>query len=423
VGVSLLGDDALRPAAALFVPLAVFVSKAIGLYDRDELLLRKTTLDDVPALVQLTTAYTLLAWLASPVLIEGNLSRTQALGLWTLLLLASVCARFAAREFASRTAPAERWLVVGDADAGRRLGRQLAGVQGLRAEIAGRVELEDAEDPAFTLDRVRAALRGTDIHRVIVAPRTLESDAVLDVVQLSKALGAKVTLLPRVLEVIGSSVEFDDLGGMPMLGVRRFGLTRSSRALKRTLDRIGGGLMVLATAPLMAVLAVAIRVESRGPVLFRQTRVGRGGQRFEMLKFRTMVDGADALKAGLLSRNEAEGLFKIADDPRVTRVGRFLRRTSLDELPQLLNVLRGEMSLVGPRPLIVEEDSKVVGWHRRRLHLEPGMTGQWQILGSARIPLDEMVKIDYLYVANWSLWGDVKILLRTVPYLLRGRGM
>jgi exopolysaccharide biosynthesis polyprenyl glycosylphosphotransferase len=423
VGMWLLGDDALRPAAALFVPLAVLVSKAVGLYDRDELLLHKTTLDDVPALLQLATAYTLLAWLASPLVLHGDFTRAQALELWALLLLTSVCARVAAREVARRTAPAERCLLVGSPEVERRLARRIQDGAGVDAQIAGRVELGDDEAPEQTLERVREALTGAEVHRVIFAPRALESDAVLDVIQLSKALGAKVSLLPRVFEVVGSSVEFDDLGGVPVLGLRRFGLTRSSKLLKRTLDWVVGGGMVVALAPVMAVLALAIRLESRGPVLFRQTRVGKDGRRFQMLKFRTMVDGADALKAQLRDRNEADGLFKIADDPRVTRVGRFLRRTSLDELPQLLNVLRGEMSLVGPRPLVVEEDRKVEGWHRRRLHLEPGMTGQWQILGSARIPLDEMVKIDYLYVANWSLWGDVKILLRTVPYLLRARGM
>ena len=143
-----------------------------------------------------------------------------------------------------------------------------------------------------------------------------------------------------------------------------------------------------------------------------------------MFKFRTMVPDAEALKDSLRDRNEAaEGLFKIAEDPRVTRVGRLLRRSALDELPQMLNIVRGEMSLVGPRPLVVEEDQQVEGWHRRRLELTPGMTGPWQILGPARVPLKEMVAIDYLYVANWSLWTDVKILLRTVPHVLGRRGL
>jgi lipopolysaccharide/colanic/teichoic acid biosynthesis glycosyltransferase len=137
-----------------------------------------------------------------------------------------------------------------------------------------------------------------------------------------------------------------------------------------------------------------------------------------------MIDGADQHKARLSGRNEAGGgLFKIEDDPRITRVGRWLRKTSLDELPQLLNVMRGEMALVGPRPLVIDEDARIEGWQRRRLLLPPGMTGLWQVFGSARIPLPEMVKIDYLYGANWSLWLDVKILLRTIPFVLGRRGL
>jgi lipopolysaccharide/colanic/teichoic acid biosynthesis glycosyltransferase len=173
----------------------------------------------------------------------------------------------------------------------------------------------------------------------------------------------------------------------------------------------------------MALIALAIKLDSRGPVLYRQQRVGRDGRTFSMAKFRTMVDGADSQKEALRHHNEADGLFKIADDPRITRVGRLLRRTSLDELPQLLNVLRGQMSLVGPRPLVPEDDERVQGWYRRRLHLTPGMTGRWQVLGSARIPLQEMVKLDYLYAANWSLWLDVKIMLRTIGFVLSRRGL
>jgi lipopolysaccharide/colanic/teichoic acid biosynthesis glycosyltransferase len=142
-----------------------------------------------------------------------------------------------------------------------------------------------------------------------------------------------------------------------------------------------------------------------------------------MYKFRTMFEGADRLRAELAGRNQTVGVFKIKDDPRVTRVGRFLRRTSLDELPQLINVVRGEMSLVGPRPLVEDEDSQVEGWHRRRLHLTPGMTGAWQIMGDTRVPLREMVMMDYLYIVNWSLWADVKILIRTAGHVLGRRGL
>ena len=239
-----------------------------------------------------------------------------------------------------------------------------------------------------------------------------------------KAVDIRVSVLPRMLEVVGSAVEFDDLHGVTLMGVRRFELSRSSGWIKRFFDVLGASLGLLAIAPLILAMAIAIKLDSRGPVFFRQLRVGRHGRRFYMLKFRTMVPDADAMKESLRDRNEAqEGLFKIAEDPRVTQMGRFLRITALDELPQLLNIVKGEMSLVGPRPLVIEEDERIEGWHRRRLELMPGMTGPWQILGPARVPLKEMVALDYLYVANWSLWTDVKILLRTVPHVLGRRGL
>jgi lipopolysaccharide/colanic/teichoic acid biosynthesis glycosyltransferase len=190
------------------------------------------------------------------------------------------------------------------------------------------------------------------------------------------------------------------------------------------MDLAGSILGLVVLAPFLIAISLAIRLTSHGPALFRQRRIGRGGRQFDVFKFRTMVDGADALKDDLFVLNEAEdGFFKIAEDPRLTRIGRLLRRTCLDELPQLLNVVRGEMSLVGPRPLVPDEDRRIEGWERDRLLLKPGMTGHWQIFGSSRIPLREMVKIDYLYGANWSLWLDAKILLRTVPYMVRRHGL
>jgi lipopolysaccharide/colanic/teichoic acid biosynthesis glycosyltransferase len=189
------------------------------------------------------------------------------------------------------------------------------------------------------------------------------------------------------------------------------------------MDLIGATLGLVVLAPLLAALALAVKVDSRGPVFFRQRRIGRSGSEVHMLKFRSMVAGADAMKDALRGKNEADGLFKIPDDPRITRVGHFLRKTSLDELPQLLNVLNGNMSLVGPRPLVPDEDAMIEGWQRRRLAVKPGMTGLWQIFGSSRIPMNEMVKIDYLYGANWSVWLDFKILLKTVPYVVTRRGL
>jgi lipopolysaccharide/colanic/teichoic acid biosynthesis glycosyltransferase len=270
--------------------------------------------------------------------------------------------------------------------------------------------------------RLREFAEQLHIHRIIIDTDDTSSATTLEIIRAANATCLQVSLLPSMLAAVGGSVVFDDLGGLMLMGVPRFGLGRSSLALKRIFDVIGAGAGVIVVAPLVALVAAAIKLDSPGPVLFRQTRIGRDGAPFEMLKFRSMVDGADALKDSLRQHNESDGFFKIRADPRITRVGRLLRRTGADELPQLFNVLAGSMSLVGPRPLVVEEDTRVTGFDRRRLHLTPGITGRWQTLGSARVPFSEMVKIDYLYIANWSLWVDVKIILETIAYAVRGRG-
>jgi lipopolysaccharide/colanic/teichoic acid biosynthesis glycosyltransferase len=219
-------------------------------------------------------------------------------------------------------------------------------------------------------------------------------------------------------------VALDDLEGLTVVGVRRFGLPRSARLTKRVFDLAVTSVGLLAAGPLMALIGLAIVLDSGGPVLFRQVRMGRDDRPFRILKFRTMDPDAEARHPELRRHHGLQDdLFKLERDPRVTRVGRLLRASSLDELPQLINVLRGEMSLVGPRPLVLDEDARIVGADRRRLHLTPGMTGNWQIAGTGRVPLAEMVKIDYRYIAGWSLWLDVKILLRTVPHVLARRGM
>jgi exopolysaccharide biosynthesis polyprenyl glycosylphosphotransferase len=426
-----LSQRSLQPtwAAVAGVPILVLCAKLCGLYDRDETLLRKTTLDEAPRLLQLATLCTLVVWLAGGVIVAGALDRREALFLWLALALGLVLARTLARALALRIAPVERCLFIGDEAAAETIRAKL-GHGGVKAEVIAHLDLEKAaawSTDGYSPDRlgeIRDLARTLNVHRAIVAPRSVDAGEMLNLVRTLKAVGVRVSVLPRLLQVVGSSVEFDDLHGVTVMGVRRFELTRSSAAVKRAFDVLGASLGLVAVSPLMLLAAVAIKLDSRGPVFFRQRRVGRHGRQFEIFKFRTMIRDADAMKDSLRHRNEAqEGLFKIVDDPRVTRFGRLLRKTALDEVPQLLNILKGQMSLVGPRPLVVEEDVRVQGWHRRRLELTPGMTGPWQILGPARVPLAEMVALDYLYVANWSLWTDVKILLRTVSYVIACRGL
>ena len=418
-------------AAVAAVPILIVAAKLTGLYDRDETLLRKTTLDEAPKLLQLATLCALVAWLTGGLLVHGALDRHEAMFLWLALAALLILARSASRAFSLRIAPTERCLFIGDEVSAETIRSKLGGHGGIKAQVVAHLDLDKAapwSTDSFSAPRlaeIRDLAQTLDVHRAIIAPRSADAGEMLNLVRTLKAVGVRVSVLPRLLEVVGSSVEFDDLHGVTVMGVRRFDLTRSSAAFKRAFDLFGASLGLLVVSPLMIVIAIAIKLDSRGPVFFAQLRVGLHGQRFRMLKFRTMVPDAEELKDSLRHRNEAKdgGLFKIAEDPRVTRVGRLLRSSALDELPQLLNIVRGEMSLVGPRPLVIDEDQRVQGWHRRRLELTPGMTGPWQILGPARVPLKEMVAIDYLYATNWSLWTDIKILLRTVPHVLGRRGL
>ena len=268
------------------------------------------------------------------------------------------------------------------------------------------------------------AIRRYGVSRVILAFSKQSPDHVLQLIREAGLREVTLSIIPRYFEIMTGSAGIADVDGVPVIELPSARLSRFARATKRTFDLAltVPGLILL--TPLLLVIAAAIRIESRGGVFFRQDRSGRGGEVFRIVKFRTMVDGAEEPPRDALDSNESTGpLFKIREDPRVTRVGRVLRRTSLDELPQLWNVVRGHMSLVGPRPFVVYEDDRIDGWARRRLDLTPGITGPWQVLGRNEIGFEEMIRLDYLYVTNWSLWWDIKLLARTAPVVLRLGGL
>ena len=416
---SVFGSTTRATVALLWLPLIIVPLKVAGLYDRDQLRLVHSTLDEAPALAQITGLVTLGVAISQPLVLDDRLGAAQTGALWSAAFAAILVGRFGARRLAGWISAPERCLVIGEPPHALHLREKLASSRA-RASVVATLPLRDEDwEDTESADEIRELARALALDRIIIVPTTSDAESVLRLIRVAKAVGVRVSVLPRMFEVVGSAVEFDDVDGVTMLGIPCFGLSPSSRLLKRSFDLAVTSVGVLLAAPLMGAIALAIRLDSKGPVLFRQVRVGRDGRHFSIFKFRTMVVGAEARKDELRARNEAgAGLFKLTEDPRVTRVGRVLRSTSLDELPQLCNVIRGEMSVVGPRPLVVDEDAQVLGLDRSRLHLTPGMTGPWQVLGT-RVPMREMVGIDYLYVANWSLWLDVKILLRTAGHVVR----
>jgi exopolysaccharide biosynthesis polyprenyl glycosylphosphotransferase len=405
-------------AAAIGVPVVLLVFQVAGLYSWDELRLGHTTLDEAPQLLVLTGLFTLCLAMLVPSLGRAGLGGARIAIVWSASFATVICARSLVRRLVRRILPTERCLVVGELAQAQRIREKIA-TSAAPAEVIGCLPMsaEDIADLADP-DLFRAVVEEVGAHRLIIAGVAADADSA-DLVRVAKAVGVHVSLLPQMFDVVGSAVSFHDLEGMAMLGVSRFGLPAWSRRLKRAFDLILSVVGVVLISPVLAAIAVVIRLDSKGPIFFRQTRIGRDGRPFLIFKFRSMVVDADRRKDALKAKGAAQGgLFKLHDDPRITRVGKFLRKTSLDELPQLFNVLCGEMSLVGPRPLIIEEDCQISGLHRGRLHLTPGMTGPWQLLRS-RVPLQEMVEIDYLYVASWSIWQDVKIMLRTVGHVAR----
>ncbi|MEV4422530.1 exopolysaccharide biosynthesis polyprenyl glycosylphosphotransferase [Patulibacter sp. NPDC049589] len=409
-------------ALLAFVALVVTYSKVAGLYDRDDLKIHKTTLDEVPRIFGLSTVLVLVFVLYERQFSAWESAAPDLVSAWLGLTVGLTGGRWLSRRVLERWCGVERAFVVGGEDRADEIVRRTDGRGGV--EVVGSLPIQAAAGSADTLSDV---VRRRHVDRVIVAPDAGTSqELVHETIRRGKQSGARVSLLPTTGLMAGRTGEPDDLGGTVLVGIRRFRPTRSSRLLKRCFDVALTLPVVVLLVPALLLLAALVRLDSPGPAFFRQTRVGRGGRYFALLKLRSMVVDADERRAELLARNQAgDGMFKLKDDPRITRIGGFLRSTHLDELPQLLNVLRGDMSLVGPRPLILEEDERIRGLDRTRLDLTPGITGPWQVLGSGdrRVPMEDMLKLDYMYVTEWSLWRDLLILARTAKLMLARHGV
>jgi exopolysaccharide biosynthesis polyprenyl glycosylphosphotransferase len=419
---------------ACTLPGWVVLAKLYGLYDRDDRRTDYSTADEFVPVLHMTTVVVWLYFATSKLTGLTNPDSNKLATFWLLATAAIVLGRATARTVARRRPGyIQRAVIVGAGDVGQLIARKLLQHPEYGIELLGFVDRAPKErrDDVGDLtvlgapDDLARIVDELGVERVIVAFTGDPHEVVLDLLRSMKDLNVQIDIVPRLFEIIGPSLAINSIEGVPIVSVPRFRLSRSSRFLKREIDIAISSIALVLLAPLFVLIGVLIKLDSRGPVFFRQIRMGTGNRIFRIWKFRTMVVDAERRKSQLADLNKHARtdprMFKVPEDPRVTRIGAFLRRYSLDELPQLINVLRGEMSLVGPRPLILDEDEHVGAWARRRLDLRPGMTGLWQVLGRNEIPFEEMVKLDYLYVTGWSLGGDLKLMARTIPSIFRAR--
>ena len=274
-----------------------------------------------------------------------------------------------------------------------------------------------------TIANLTSVLTGREVDELIVSGADLDEDALLDVVEHAHRCGVKVRLAPTTADLLTQRAEYVPGQGVPLFELRPPVFVGIDWAVKRSFDVVVSGLIVVTGLPVWLAIAALIRLTSPGPVFYRDRRVGLHELEFGMFKFRTMYEDAAGRQAALEAANEASGpLFKIKNDPRVTRIGRVLRAFSIDEIPQVLNVLRGEMSLVGPRPLPIRDYVQLEDWHRKRYLVLPGMTGLWQVSGRIALSFDDLVRLDFYYLENWSIWLDISILAKTMPAVLARRG-
>ena len=438
------GDGALGSSHELLVfvltlPCWVVVAKLHGLYARDQERTDHSTTDEVVAIFHLVTIGVWILLVASRVAGRSGPSIFALITFWALAVCALPLARATAREVCRRSgAYVQNAVIVGAGEIGQLIGRKLLRHPEYGVNVVGFVDrqpkMRRADLPEhFTIlgppERLPEIVGSLDIERVVIAFSHEPVAQLLELVRRLRGLPVQIDLVPRLFELVDPRVGLDSVEGIPLLGLPPTRATRGGRLVKRGIDLIGASLALVSLAPLFAYIALRIRLDSPGPILFRQTRLGEDMKEFTALKFRTMKVDTDAsvhqayIQATMTAAADGEGtgVYKLDRSDSVTRFGRWLRRTSLDELPQLINVLRGEMSLVGPRPCIPYEIENYKRHHFERFSVPQGITGLWQVTARANSTYGEALDMDVAYARGWSLGLDLRLLLRTPLQVLRQR--
>jgi exopolysaccharide biosynthesis polyprenyl glycosylphosphotransferase len=403
--------------SAVFAPAWVVLAKLNGLYDCDQRSLRHLTVDELPRLLIWALISTGLLTVFLALTPAGDLPVGIAARTWVVASVLAFTFRSIARVVWRQITPPERTLIVGEGPLAVATHRKLVLFPDIHVSLV-------AERPELTVDQLHESpdYLGS-VDRVIIASSAIDEQLIAELVAYCRRRQIKLSLVPPARGMFGTAVQLNHVADLPIVEYNTWDVSRSTLLLKRALDVTVSLTALVVFAPLFFVIAAAIATDSRGPVFFTQTRAGLHRGSFRMFKFRTMVKDAEELLAGLVPFDKLrDPMFKLTRDPRVTRVGRVLRRTSLDELPQLLNVLRGDMSLVGPRPEQVELVDRYEPAHMFRLAVKPGLTGPMQVYGRGQLTFEERLAVEREYVDNLSVGRDVRILTLTLPAVLSGRG-
>jgi exopolysaccharide biosynthesis polyprenyl glycosylphosphotransferase len=427
---TLVQTGALSVAAAFWtaslLPVWVILAKLHGLYDRDHRELRHLTVDELGAVVAWSTVSTAVSMPILALTPTGALSAGGAVQLWLAVTVLAPLLRGLARLLWRAWTPPASVLLIGSGPLERATRRKLELFGDIHVRVAGALDVDRLGSPHAGVpleQQMRGACDEELPDRVIVCTENVRETVLAGVVSACRQFRIKLSVVPPLRGAFGTAVRLSHVAELPFVEYHTGDLSVSTQGLKRCADVAIASLALLITTPIFVLSALAIKLSSRGPVLYMQQRAGLDGKPFRMLKFRTMVDGAHERLAEVVQIDALpEPMFKIRNDPRVTRVGRILRRWSLDELPQLMNVLKGDMSLVGPRPEQLELVDRYREEHRFRLQARPGMTGPMQVFGRGDLDFDERLAVEREYIENLSLGRDFRILLMTLPTVLSGKG-